>query len=127
LVNGQNQLSVYAFNNDNIKSTDAFLTVNGSEKLKRKGVLYIIAIGVGKYANPKYNLNYVELDATEFGEQLRLKQSKLKQYERIEVIPLLSREATKSNILAAFQRLAGTEKSETSLPLLNKMKPVRNS
>ncbi len=121
LVNGQNQLSVYAFNNDNIKSTDAILTVNGSEKLKRKGTLYIVAVGVGEYANPKYNLNYVELDAKKFGEQLRLKQSELKQYERVEVIPLLSREATKSNILAAFQRLAGIGQSEASSPLLNKL------
>ena len=121
LVNGKNQLSVYAFNNDNIKTTDAILTINGSEKLKRKGTLYIVGIGVGEYANPKYNLSYVELDAKKFIEQLLLKQSELKQYERVEIIPLLSRDATKSNILAAFQRLAGIEQSGASSPLLNKL------
>ena len=128
LVNGQNQLTAYGFNNENIKSSNAYITVNGSEKLKRKGIFYIIAIGVGKYANPKYNLNYVERDAEEFSEQLRLKQSELKQYERIEVVSLLSQEATKSNILDIFKRLAGTDngKSNKTLPtVIEKLQPAQ--
>ncbi len=116
LVSGQNQLTAYGFNNENIKSSDAQLLVNGAENLKRKGVFYIISVGVGKYANPKFNLNYVELDATEFGNELRLKQSELDRFERIEVISLFDEEATKANIVGGLRKLAGLNDSADNLP-----------
>ncbi|HVE58177.1 MAG TPA: caspase family protein [Pyrinomonadaceae bacterium] len=123
LVSGQNQLTAYGFNNESIKSSDARLIVNGAENLKRKGVFYIIAVGVGKYANPKYNLNFVELDAKEFGEQLRRKQAELNQFERIEVVPLFNQDATKNNIISAFNRLAGlSNPGENSPSALEKLK-----
>ena len=114
LVKGQNQLTAYAYNNDNIKSGDALLKVNGADSLQRKGVFYIIAVGVGEYANPRFNLNYIDRDANEFAEQLRLNLSETKQYERIEVISLLNRQATKNNILAAFKKLSRS-KDEISI------------
>ena len=107
LVKGQNQLVAYAYNNDNIKSRNYELKVNGADNLQRRGVFYIIAVGVGEYANPSFNLKYIDSDANEFAEQLRLSLSETKQYERIEVISLLNREATKKNILAVFKKLAG--------------------
>lgn len=107
LVKGQNQLTAYAYNNDNIKSRDYQLKINGAESLERKGVFYIIAVGVGEYANPRFNLKYIDRDANEFAEQLRLNLSETKQYERIEVVSLLNEQATKNNILSAFKKLAG--------------------
>jgi uncharacterized caspase-like protein len=108
LLSGQNRLKAYVFNNDNIKSSDSELNVNGAEDLKRKGVLYLIAIGVGKYSNTRFNLGYVEQDAQEFAELLRQKQADLGHYDRIEVVPLYNEDATKNNLLVAFKQLAGT-------------------
>lgn len=126
LVNGENQLTAYGFNNENIKSDNAQLVINGAEKLKRTGIFYIIAVGVGKYANPKYNLNYVEVDAREFGELLRLKQADLKNYERVEVIPLYNEEATKSNILDALGRLSGAAPGKETRPaVFDRLKPAQ--
>lgn len=128
LVNGQNQLTAYGFNNENIKSDNARLIVKGADKLKRKGVFYIIAVGVGKYINPKYNLSYVELDAKEFGNLLRVKQAELKNFDRIEIVSLYNEEATKSNILSAIGRLAGNEPpgANRKLPsVIEKLEPAQ--
>jgi Uncharacterized protein containing caspase domain len=109
---GENQLTAYAFNRDNIKSADATLTVTGDEKLRRKGTLYLLAIGVNTYANPQYNLKYAVADATEFGAELRKQQQRLQSYARVEIIALTDRNATKANItqkLASLSALAQPE------------------
>lgn len=118
LVKGQNQLTAYAYNNDNIKSVDAQLKLQGAESLARKGVFYIVAIAVSQYANPKYNLTFIDSEAKEFAEQLRSNLSQTKQYERVEVITLLNQEATKNNILNAFKKLGGNklDQPENTLP-----------
>ncbi|HXG67967.1 MAG TPA: caspase family protein, partial [Blastocatellia bacterium] len=126
LVAGENHLTAYAFNRENIKSADDALIVQGSNSLKRKGVAYILAIGINEYANPHYNLKYAVADAQTFGDTLRQAQSKLGNFARIEVIPLLDRQATRANILAALDRLAGkhAEAPPDALAALNKIKPV---
>src|SRR3712207_8759131 len=46
VVAGENRLVAYAFNRDNIKSADAVVRVSGDDRLRRKGVSYIVAVGV---------------------------------------------------------------------------------
>ena len=104
---GPNRLVAYAFNRDNVKSKDAPLVFNGADTLKRKGTAYIIAVGVNEYENSQYNLKYAKADAQSFGEEMRRRQTQLGGFERVEVIQLLDRDATKANILAAMKRLAG--------------------
>jgi hypothetical protein len=123
LVAGQNLLTAYGFNNENIKSSDARLVVNNTENLKRRGVFYIISVGIARYENPRFNLNYIERDATEFSRELQLKQTELNRYERIEVVSLFNEDATKSNIIAAIKRLAGIESgAENFPPVLKKLR-----
>ncbi|MEK6299571.1 MAG: caspase family protein [Acidobacteriota bacterium] len=107
IVAGENQLTAYAFNKDNIKSADDSLLLNGSERLKRKGALYLLVVGINEYANTGYNLKFAVADAQEFGDTLLQKQRKVGNFSRIELIPLLNQDATKANILAALSRLAG--------------------
>ena len=128
IVAGENRLIAYAFNRDNVKSEDSALILTGSNDLKRIGTAYVLAIGVGQYANPEYNLNYSVADAEELGAQLRSQQENLGRYQPVEVIPLLNREATKANILLALKRLGGTETGQ--LPpgapsVLAKIKPAQ--
>jgi WD40 repeat protein len=107
IVAGENRLTAYAFNRDNIKSADATLVVTGSKSLQQPGTAYIIAIGINQYANPDYNLNYAVADAQAFADELCRQQIALRNFARVEVIPLLNRDATRANILQAFARLAG--------------------
>lgn len=113
IVGGENRLTAYAFNRDNVKSADATLTVKGTLQ-SRKGTLYVLAIGVNKYANPQFDLKYAEPDARGFGAELQRQQQHLNQYSRVEVIPLLDHEATKANILLAIKRLAGVDATTPS-------------
>jgi uncharacterized caspase-like protein len=104
---GPNRLVAYGFNRDNVKSKDAPLVFTGADSLNRKGTAYIIAVGVNEYENNQYNLKYAVADAQSFGEEIRRRQTQLGAFERIEVIQLLDKDATKTNILAAIKRLAG--------------------
>ncbi len=127
IVAGANEFTAYAFNRDNVKSADAQLTLNGSETLRRTGTAYLVVVGVSRYANSQYNLNYSVADATAIGEQLRNHQEGLRRYHPVEVVPLLNEEATKANILLALKLLAGTEKNlpGTAPSALRKLKPAQ--
>jgi WD40 repeat protein len=115
IVAGPNNFTAYAFNHDNIKSSDATLTVTGADSLKRKGTLRILAAGVSKYANPEYDLNYTTDDATSFATQLKLQQEKLTKYQSVEITTLLNDNATKENILAELKKLAATVQPEDAV------------
>jgi WD40 repeat protein/uncharacterized caspase-like protein len=106
---GENRFTAYAFNRDNIKSADAPLAVARPESLKRPATAYILAVGVNQYANSRYNLKYAVPDALAFAQRLLRAQGELKEFEGVEVVPLLDREATKANIIAALKRLSGEE------------------
>ncbi|HEV8485431.1 MAG TPA: caspase family protein [Blastocatellia bacterium] len=109
VIAGENRLSVYAFNNDNIKSGDASLSLSGADNLKRMGTAYVLAIGVEQYENPQYDLHYPVADATEMGGQLKDQQERIGRYNPIVTISLFNAEATRANILLALKRLAGSD------------------
>jgi WD40 repeat protein len=118
LVFGKNEFTAYAFNHDNIKSNNTTLSVTGAHNLKRKGIAYIVAIGIGRYANPEYNLSYTESDASDFSDELLRKQLSLGTFEKVNVVQLLNQDATKANILAALKGLAGSDINSTpNLPV----------
>jgi WD40 repeat protein len=106
IVSGENRLTAYAFNRDNVKSSDAMVIVNGAESLKRKGVLYVIAVGINEYANPDYSLRYAVADAADFADELKRQQAQLNNYEHVEVTSLKDRDATKANILKSLASIA---------------------
>ena len=105
IVAGENRLTAYAFNHDNIKSSDATLVVNGAESLKRPGIGYILAIGLNSYSNPRYNLKYAVADAQGFSAEVKRQQEMLKNYARVEFISLSDSEATKANIMQKLTQL----------------------
>jgi WD40 repeat protein len=111
IVAGKNEFTAYAFNRNNVKSTDSFLSINGAESLRREGAAYVVVVGVSKYANSQYNLNYSVADASEIGAQLKSQQETLGRYSPVEVISLLNEDATKENILLALKLLAGTART----------------
>jgi WD40 repeat protein len=106
IVAGENHLTAYAFNHDNIKSGDATLTITGADSLKRPGTAYILAVGVNRYSNPQYNLKYAVADAREFSAEVKRQQELLKRYARVEVISLSDAQATKANITQRLTELS---------------------
>lgn len=104
---GENELRAYAFNRDNVKSSDATLTLTGADSLKRTGTLHLVVAGVNQYTNPEYNLKYAVADAGSFAEEIERQQRKLGKYSQIKTTSLLDQNATKANLLYALNRLAG--------------------
>ena len=115
LVAGENRLTAYAFNHDNIKSLDATLVIDGSESLKRKGVAYIVSIGIDRYGNREFWLKYAVADATDFSAELQRRQQDLGVFERVEVIPLLDENATKTKVLQSLEGLAAKAQPEDTV------------
>jgi WD40 repeat protein/uncharacterized caspase-like protein len=107
IVAGENRISAYAFNTDNIKSLDSNVVVYGANGLSRQGTLNLLMIGVEQYENPRFNLKYPVDDAGEMSAQLRAQQERLGRYKPIVTIPLINAEATKRNMLLALAQLGG--------------------
>ncbi|MFL6209452.1 MAG: caspase family protein [Pyrinomonadaceae bacterium] len=127
IVAGDNQLMAYAFNRDNVKSTNAELAITGDASLKRQGTAYIVAVGVNQYANPRFNLRFAVADAQTFAEEVRKAQAHMDAYEHIEVVPLHNKDATKANILLALARLGGDAPMlpADAPPALAQLKPAQ--
>lgn len=107
IMAGANRITAYAFNRANIKSVDAALAIQGSAVLKRPARLYVLSIGINKYAYPDYNLKYAKPDAEFMSREVVRRQSSLGYYERAETLVLTDEHATRKNILLALKRLAG--------------------
>jgi len=127
IVAGENRLTAYAFNRDNVKSKDATVRLTGADSLKREGTCYILTVGVNLYENKQYNLHYASADALAFAEEVRRQQQKIGQYQKIEVVPLVDRDATKANILSALRRLAGDPGGlpQEAPAVLQRLKPAQ--
>jgi hypothetical protein len=116
LIAGENHLTAYAFNRDNVKSGDDTLTVTGDVKmLTRKGILRILSIGVGRYANRSFDLSYTPDDARTFASEITKHQQALDAYERVEPVVLIDDQATKANILDALKKIATDAKPEDAV------------
>jgi WD40 repeat protein len=117
VVAGENRLTAYGFNHDNIRSATSTLIITGSAQLRRPGTMHILTVGVNKYANPEFNLNYAVADATALGVQLADGQAGIRRFARTDRTLLLDENATKANILYALSRLAGLQwKSPPRVP-----------
>jgi hypothetical protein len=106
IVAGENRLTAYAFNRDNIKSADAVLLVQGTNNLKRIGVACVLVIGIDHYANPSFDLQYAAADARSFAAEVKRQLGKVHNYKQVKVTPVLDSEATKARILTELQRMA---------------------
>jgi hypothetical protein len=115
LVSGENRLTAYAFNHDNIKSEDAALSVSGAGSVKQPSTAYIFAIGINEYANSQYNLRYAGADARAFSDELQRQQVKLGQFSKVKVISLMNQAATKANILKSLKTIASRVQPEDAV------------
>jgi WD40 repeat protein len=106
LVGGANVIKAVAFNADNsMQSNAAMHTVVANLKLKKPS-MYVLAIGINEFKNPKLELRYAVVDAKLFVEAL--KESAKELFEKIEVRLLTTKEeTTKESIKAALEGMRG--------------------
>jgi hypothetical protein len=115
LIAGENRFVAYAFNDDNVKSMDAKLSIVCQAPAEPR-TAYILAVGVDQYSNAEFNLNFAAADAEHFGEQLTQSLKLVGEYEQVVHVNLLNADATKSNLLQALNILGGHTTSPSTAP-----------
>lgn len=106
----KNFLYAIASTADGIDSEKCKMMVHysGSENIKPK--LHVLVVGVNRYLNPKYQLNYALPDAAAIKKQLEGSKSAL--FQSIEVKSLFEEQVTKDGITKAFKELSAIVKEQ---------------
>ncbi len=114
----QVEFSAYAFNTDRVKSATDRKTFQLTEHQTRRRRAYVLSVGVNAYENSQLNLSFAAPDARRMANVLRDSLIGSGQFEDVTVIRLISdieagraspeeAPATKANILAVLETLAG--------------------
>jgi WD40 repeat protein/uncharacterized caspase-like protein len=107
------ELSAYAFNDDRVKSVTDRRTYDLPKGLTPvKGRAFCIGIGVNAYEDPSLNLRFAVNDAREMQRLIAERLARTGRYEEVVPVALVSdaatpRTATKANVKAVFDLLAG--------------------
>jgi WD40 repeat protein len=104
LVGGVNTFSATANNKDRMES-DAPTAEIFSEYASKTSTCHVLAVGINQYKNPRMSLNYAKPDADSFSKIMDAKGGNL--FKSIELHTLYDDQATRNNILAKMDELAG--------------------
>ncbi|MEQ6122532.1 caspase family protein [Reichenbachiella sp. MALMAid0571] len=103
VIPGQNIIKAVAISDSGYQSDHDQIVVNyKADQLESD--LYILAVGINQYKNPKYNLNYAIADATAFTDHFLSKSIEI--FQDAELIFIKDQEANKGNVVAAFEKIA---------------------
>jgi WD40 repeat protein len=80
-------------------------TLQHSDLADRRPVLYLLAVGVSRYANPDYNLGLAAKDARDFASALERQAGTY--YKRVEARVLTDEQATRAAVLSGLKWLQG--------------------
>ncbi len=104
LIPGQNTLKAVARSLKEIESTPWEMEIRFKAKKRlQKPDAYFVFIGISEYKNQQYNLNYAKKDAESM--KLLLSQKSRNLFNKIEIVELYDKNATKSGISTALQRV----------------------
>jgi uncharacterized caspase-like protein len=98
------------------EATSADVELTGPRSPEQRTRMYVVAVGVSSYAEKGLNLGYPAEDARALGELLRLRRGKF--YDRVDVVPLLDRDATKSIIEDTVRDVAELTRPQDTLVVL---------
>ncbi|MFY0627782.1 MAG: caspase family protein [Reichenbachiella sp.] len=70
---------------------------------KPPGQLFMVSIGVSKFVNPEYNLNFAKADADAVADMFDDQKGKM--FERVTSIKLVDERATRAKIISTFEKL----------------------
>ncbi len=106
LAPGENYLRAEAKSLSRVRARPWQMVVDfEAPKPKGKPDLYLYVVGINKYSNPKFNLNYGRPDAEAVQKALG-DNLKLGAFEKVHVSGIYDLEATKENITAQFLKFA---------------------
>jgi WD40 repeat protein len=109
LVPGDNHLRAIAINSQRIESAPDEILIQyrpgteTSQPALSNIQLHVVVVGINKYKNPKYNLNYAIADATAFSSALKASANGL--FTNILEHTIADEQATKGGIVAAMEKV----------------------
>ena len=109
LVKGYNHLVASAFSKRRVESKGYSLHVF-YEGPSRKADAYIFVIGIDKYKNSKYDLNYAKADAMSVAKRIRNKSTQL--FKNVFFYKIYNQEATSAKIRSTFEAIISKTKPE---------------
>ncbi len=110
LVKGENKFEVIAFNKQRTEGRSNILSVFFEKEKTNKPKLHLLTIGINKYKNETYNLNYAVADANSFAETVGLGGSTI--FSAINKTDLRDAGVNKQNIKTAFGKIIKSAKEE---------------
>jgi WD40 repeat protein len=116
-ISGENEVSVSAFNGNNTVQSYMETTRFYSGIKPGEPRLYILSIGIDRYAEPGVNLKYAVKDAKDLEEKIKTQSVTLYKPENIHYALLTDAEATKTSIVNKISELSGIIKPEDSFIL----------
>jgi Caspase domain len=115
LVEGRNHLRITASTADGSWESEPAELVLTYERPLAKSRLFLVAVGVNRYADANLNLKYAASDAQAFAELFRRRGAAL--YDRVQATTLLDDKATKQSIHEALKQIAADTKPQDTLVL----------
>ena len=109
LITGENVFAASVLNKNGVESSPLRFQLMYAGA-KPTSSLYIFAVGVDKYKNTKYNLNYARADASGIAMQLRLSANTI--FKDIHIDSLYDEDATVENISKKLELLQSVIKPE---------------
>jgi WD40 repeat protein len=103
LVDGENNLRTVGFSNDMTESNPVTALVHYKAPSLSKPDMYLLVVSLNEYRNAKYNLNYCVADALGFAETITPKAKKI--FNKVELVTISNRAATRAAVLKAFADL----------------------
>lgn len=95
LSNGKNRVQISVLNSKGVESLKETFDINYSGE-SVKSDLYLVSIGISKYKDKNYNLDYASKDAIDIADFFENKRNK---FEKIHILKITDKDAIKENIL----------------------------
>lgn len=110
MVNETNEFRVKVLNYQKIESKPDILTIEYTGEAIATSSLHILAVGINKYQNASYNLNYARSDAEAFVEKVQQHGKSI--FKSVNVVPIYDEDATKDHIVTGFKSIIARAKPE---------------
>ena len=112
LLEGENRIEVRGSSGDGSWECEPATLVLRYEQPLPQPELYLVAVGVNRYAEPTMNLKFAAPDASTVAEVFRKRGPALYGADRVHITQLLDERATKAGILAALKEVAAKAKAQ---------------
>lgn len=110
MVNETNEFRVKVVNFQKIESRSDELVIEYTGEVIATSTLHILAVGINKYKNASYNLNYAQPDAFSFVEKINERSRGI--FKGVNRVEIYDEEATKENISTGFKSMIARAKPE---------------